>query len=75
MDDLLHDSYAVQHIPTLIRYYPTNKIKYPVEFLHEFTDGCSAQYKSKHCTGFHVLLSLTEILVTSQKGIILRPPM
>ena len=57
MDDLLHDSYAVQHIRTLIHNYLTNKIKYLVKFLHEFTDGCSAQYKSKHCMGSHVLLS------------------
>ena len=57
MDDLLHDSYAVQHIRTLIHNYLTNKIKYLVKFLCEFTDGCSAQYKSKHCMGSHVLLS------------------
>ena len=57
MDDLLHDSYAVQHIRTLIHNYLTNEIKYPVKFLQEFTNGCSAQYKSKHCMGSHVLLS------------------
>ena len=26
-------------------------IKYDVEVMHEWTDGCSAQYKSRHCTG------------------------
>ena len=57
LDDLLHDSYAVQHIRTLIHNYLTNEIKYPVKFLHEFTDGCGTQYKSKPCMGSHVLLS------------------
>ena len=26
-------------------------IKYDVEVMHEWTDGCSAQYKSRHCMG------------------------
>ena len=48
---------VIQHIRTLIHNHLTNEIKYPVKFLHEFTDGCSTQYKSKHCMGSHVLLS------------------
>ena len=46
-----------QRTRTLILNYLTNEIKYPVKFFHEFTDGCSAQYKSKHCMGSHILLS------------------
>ena len=26
-------------------------ISYPVNVMHEFTDGCQGQYKSRHCMG------------------------
>ena len=53
-DDLLHDSCAVQHVRTLIL---NDKVKCPIDLMHEFTVGCSAQYKTHHCMGSHVLMS------------------
>ena len=49
LDDHKHDNFAVHHIKTLIHNYLKDKVKYKVKFLHEFTDGCSSQYKSKYC--------------------------
>ena len=56
LDDLLQDSYAVQHVGTLIHSCLNDKAKCPTDLLHEFTDGCSVQYKSRHCMGSHVLI-------------------
>ena len=49
MDDK-HDSYAVQHLRKLI-FNHLEDVGYRVIMCHEFTDGCSAQYKSRHCMG------------------------
>ena len=56
-DDMAHDSYSVQHVRHIIHNYLVNTVGCRVKRLHEFTDGCSAQYKSRHCMGSHVLLS------------------
>ena len=53
LDDLQHDSYAVQHVCSLINYL-VEKVKYNIVLLHEYTDGCSAQYKSRHCMSSHI---------------------
>ena len=56
-DDMAHDSYSVQHVRHIIHNYLVNTVGCTVKRLHEFTDGCSAQYKSCHCMGSHVLSS------------------
>ena len=38
------------HSPDLVAGY-LNDINCPITVMHEFTDGCSAQYKSRHCMG------------------------
>ena len=48
--DLKHDHHSVQHCRMLVAQY-LQSINYDVKFLHEWTDGCSAQYKSRHCMG------------------------
>lgn len=48
--DLKHDHHSVHHCRSLVAQYLA-EIKYPVAFMHEWTDGCSAQYKSRHCMG------------------------
>lgn len=48
--DLTHDSHAVHRNRQLIVDY-LKEIGCTVEMLHEWTDGCSAQYKSRHCMG------------------------
>ena len=49
-DDRGHDAHFVRAVRALIDQYLTD-IGYKVELLHEFTDGCSAQYKSRHTIG------------------------
>ena len=56
-DDLGHDNYSVHHVRTLIHNYLLDTVKCNVKKLHEFADGCSAQYKSRHCMGSNVLMS------------------
>ena len=48
--DLKHDHHSVHHCRTLVAKYLT-QIRCPVIMMHEWTDGCSAQYKSRHCMG------------------------
>ena len=55
-DDMAHESYSVQHVRHIIHNYLVNTVGCTVKRLHEFTDGCSAQYKSRHRMGSHVLL-------------------
>jgi len=49
-DDTGQDQDSVHKVQQLIHGY-LNSIKYPVKQMHEFTDGCAAQYKSRHCVG------------------------
>ena len=51
LDDKTHDHYAVHEIKKHIDDYLKNTVKTNVTRMHEFTDGCSAQYKSCHCMG------------------------
>ena len=48
--DLKHDHHSGHHCCSLVAQYLT-EIKYPVACMHEWTDGWSAQYKSRHCMG------------------------
>ena len=48
--DLKHDHNSVQHCRILVAHY-LQSINYNIKFLHEWRDGCSAQYKSRHCMG------------------------
>ena len=59
-DDIAHDSYSVQHVRHIIHNYLVNTVGCRVKRRHEFIDGCSAQYKSRHCMGSHVLLSFND---------------
>ena len=48
--DLRHDHHSVQGCQNNVVNY-LKEIGYNVELMHEWTDGCSAQYKSRHCMG------------------------
>ncbi len=51
LDDKTHDNYAVQQIKLKIDSYLKNEVKCEIKMMHEWCDGCSAQYKSCHCMG------------------------
>lgn len=42
---------TIHRVQELINSYLTRDVKYNILKMHEFTDGCSAQYKSQHCFG------------------------
>ena len=48
--DLKHDNHSVHQVRVLIDGY-LKKIGYPLQVMHEWTDGCAAQGKSRHCMG------------------------
>ena len=48
--DTKHDHHSVHQVRELVAGY-LREIDYDVEVMHEWTDGCSAQYKSRHCMG------------------------
>ena len=48
-DDPVQDFDSVHHAQSLIAKYLTEDLKVKVEKMHEFTDGCAAQYNSRHC--------------------------
>lgn len=48
--DLKHNHHSVHEVRSLVAGH-LQSINHPVKVLHEFTDGCSAQYKSRHCMG------------------------
>lgn len=50
-DDLVQDFDSVHHAQSLIAKYLTEDVNVTVEKMHKFTDGCVAQYKSRHCIG------------------------
>ena len=50
-DDPMQDHDSVHKVQELIHGYLQNDLGYQMEKLHEFTDGCVAQYKSRHCVG------------------------
>lgn len=48
--DSKHDHHSVHGCRALVANY-LKDIDYKVKVMHEWTDGCSAQYKSMHCMG------------------------
>ena len=48
-DDDVQDYHAVHKAQELITGYLKNQLHMRISKLHEFTDGCAAQYKSRHC--------------------------
>ncbi|KAK3753750.1 hypothetical protein QZH41_005245 [Actinostola sp. cb2023] len=50
-DDNTQDYHFVHHTQGLILNYLRNDLHLNVEKVHEFTDGCAGQYKSKHTFG------------------------
>ena len=48
--DVQHDQYFSFTVQKLVKQY-LESISYPVEVMHEYTDGCPSQYKSKNCLG------------------------
>ena len=52
----------------MIHNYLVNTVRCTVKRLHEFTDGCSAQYKSRHCMGSHVLLTSNDFSYPARRN-------
>ena len=50
-DDPVQDYDSVHKMQELIHNYLSTDIRYNTQMMHEFTDGCAAQYKSRHCIG------------------------
>ncbi|XP_048583328.1 uncharacterized protein LOC125562972 [Nematostella vectensis] len=50
-DDPAQDHDSVHKAQELIHDYLVNDVGYSIELFHEFTDGCAAQYTSRHCIG------------------------
>ena len=50
-DDPAQDHDSVHKAQELIFSYLKDDLKYNLLKMHEFTDGCAAQYKSRHCLG------------------------
>ena len=50
-DDPVQDNDSVHHAQLLVCRYLKDDLKLNITKLHEFTDGCAAQYKSRHCIG------------------------
>ncbi|XP_071140649.1 uncharacterized protein [Mytilus edulis] len=49
-NDDKHDHHFVHEVQIKIKEY-LNSISYNVSTMHEYTDGCQCQYKSRHCMG------------------------
>lgn len=49
-NDDKHDHHFVHEVQNQIKEY-LNSISYNVSTMHEYTDGCQCQYKSRHCMG------------------------
>ncbi|XP_068689864.1 uncharacterized protein [Montipora foliosa] len=50
-DDVTQDHDSVLHMQKLISAYLKDEVKINITKMHEFTDGCAGQYKSRHCFG------------------------
>ena len=53
--DRKHDHHFTFHVQNMMNEYLMS-ISYPLQTIHEYTDGCADQYKSRHCLG-----SLTQV--------------
>ena len=65
-DDPGPDYDSVHHAQMLIGKYLKDGLKLQITKLHEFTDGCAAQYKSRHCIG-DLSCSLADLGFTIQR--------
>ena len=54
-NDLKHDHHFTRQAQMKVQKY-LRSINYTVECMHEFTDGCSSQYKSRHRMGASTLI-------------------
>ena len=50
-DDDVQDYHSAHKVQELLKAYLTDQLKIKIYKLHEFTNGCAAQYKSRHCIG------------------------
>ncbi|XP_044165992.1 uncharacterized protein LOC114951811 [Acropora millepora] len=50
-DDVIQDNNSVHEVQELLNTYITKDLGQQITVLHEFTDGCLVQYKSRHCLG------------------------
>ena len=50
-DDDVQDYHAVHKAQELVKGYLEDTVKMDIHKMHEFTDGCAAQYKSRNCVG------------------------
>ncbi|XP_031553522.1 uncharacterized protein LOC116290592 [Actinia tenebrosa] len=50
-DNNTQDYNAVHRVQELVKNYLVEQLNMKVDKIHEFTDGCSLQYKSRHCIG------------------------
>lgn len=50
-DDVIQDNSSVHKVQELLNTYFTKELGQELAVMHEFTDGCAAQYKSRHCLG------------------------
>ena len=64
-DDPFQDYESVHKAQELIHTYLKNDVGY--QQVHEFTDGCAAQYKSRHCVG-DMSCSLSDFGFTTQRN-------
>ena len=50
-DDEVQDYHSVHKAQELVKNYLEEQLQMKINRLHEFTDGCAAQYKSRLCIG------------------------
>ena len=65
-DDTVQDQDSVHKVQQLVQGYLSH-IHYTVEKMHNFTDGFTAQYKSRHCVG-NLSCSLANFGYTIQRN-------
>ena len=65
-DDTVQDQDSVHKVQQLVQGYLSH-INYTVEKMHNFTDGFTAQYKSRHCVG-NLSCSLANFGYTIQRN-------
>ena len=51
ISDDVQDYHSVHRTQELVKGNLENQLKMKITKVHEFTDGCAAQYKSRHCIG------------------------
>ena len=66
-DDPVQDYDSVHKMCELIVNYLTNDLHYNTKMIHEFTDGCAAQYEYRHCIG-DLSCSLADFGFTIQRS-------